>query len=315
MKLSIIVPIYNSQLYLRQCLHHLLSLEDEAIEFILIDDGSTDQSKNICSQFLKLDNRFKYFYKSNGGVSSARNMGLQMAKGEYVVFLDSDDYFSSKLLDALRKMIDQNIVVLILRRYYIERDTYEYNYDFSSNDFKIVSTNLYRISKYISFMEQKKIFASGSGEVLFKREIASGLTFNENISILEDYDFFFKLFAKVQTHIYIYDGITTYINDNVVNSLTKKYITSDSSKINSLGGNVLLQKAPELKYKVFWIECYFYCKKMNFMNRYDYFFKNKALISNNIHINKFFFASFFLILFNIDINKVRVFLLKILMKK
>lgn len=315
MKLSIIVPIYNSQLYLRQCLHHLLSLEDEAIEFILIDDGSTDQSKNICSQFLKLDNRFKYFYKSNGGVSSARNMGLQMAKGEYVVFLDSDDYFSSKLLDALRKMIDQNIVVLILRRYYIERDTYEYNYDFSSNDFKIVSTNLYRISKYISFMEQKKIFASGSGEVLFKREIASGLTFNENISILEDYDFFFKLFAKVQTHIYIYDGITTYINDNVVNSLTKKYITSDSSKINSLGGNVLLQKAPELKCKVFWIECYFYCKKMNFMNRYDYFFKNKALISNNIHINKFFFASFFLILFNIDINNVRVFLLKILMKK
>lgn len=90
-RLSVIVPVYNAQTTLDSCLHSLSIVNDDDIEFIIVDDGSTDRSPLICDNFAQQDSRFKVFHKFNGGVSSARNCGLENAKGEWITFLDADD--------------------------------------------------------------------------------------------------------------------------------------------------------------------------------------------------------------------------------
>ena len=90
-RLSIIVPVYNSEEYLSRCLDSILDQDMTSYEVILVDDGSTDSSALICDRYSATDPRFRTIHKPNGGVSSARNAGLNLAKGEYVMFVDSDD--------------------------------------------------------------------------------------------------------------------------------------------------------------------------------------------------------------------------------
>ena len=88
---SIIIPIYNVAPYLQKCLDSICEQSFSNYEILLIDDGSTDDSSNICDKYAKKDNRIKVIHKSNGGVSSARNRGIEEAKGEWIAFIDADD--------------------------------------------------------------------------------------------------------------------------------------------------------------------------------------------------------------------------------
>ena len=89
---SIIIPVYNREKTLEYCLNSVLQQTMSDFEVIIIDDGSTDNSANICKAYVLQDSRIRYFYKENGGVSSARNLGILKAKGEWITFVDSDDY-------------------------------------------------------------------------------------------------------------------------------------------------------------------------------------------------------------------------------
>lgn len=89
--ISIIVPVYNVEEYLNQCVVSILGQTFTNFEVILIDDGSEDNSGHICEEFAKKDERVRVFHKVNGGVSSARNLGLRYAKGDWICFVDSDD--------------------------------------------------------------------------------------------------------------------------------------------------------------------------------------------------------------------------------
>ena len=89
---SIIVPVYNAEKYIKNCVLSILNQDYKNIELILVNDGSKDNSYNICKQLAEKDNRIRLFNKENGGTSSARNYGLDNAKGEYVCFIDSDDF-------------------------------------------------------------------------------------------------------------------------------------------------------------------------------------------------------------------------------
>ncbi len=97
---SIIVPIYNKELYLEECLDSIINQTLKTIEIILVDDGSTDNSKKICEQYLK-DNRVSYYYQENEGLASARQTGINVSKGEYIGFIDADDWIE---LDMYEKM-------------------------------------------------------------------------------------------------------------------------------------------------------------------------------------------------------------------
>ena len=99
--ISVIVPVYNVEQYLRQCLDSILNQTYQEIEVLLINDGSTDASDEICREYAEGDNRIRYFVKENGGLSDARNYALDRARGEYVTFVDSDDFLMEQALEKL----------------------------------------------------------------------------------------------------------------------------------------------------------------------------------------------------------------------
>ena len=104
-KISIIVPVYNVEKYLKECIESILSQTYKNIEIILIDDGSTDNSGKICDEYLKKDSRVKVIHKENGGLSDARNTGIEIASGKYIGFVDSDDYIAKDMYDFLYQNI------------------------------------------------------------------------------------------------------------------------------------------------------------------------------------------------------------------
>lgn len=108
MKLSVIIPIYNSARWLDKCLSCYFSQTYKDVEFILVDDGSTDESYAICSVYEEKYDNIRLIHQSNKGVSSARNIGLKAAQGEYISFLDSDDYIDCEMLSDMMKFAVEN---------------------------------------------------------------------------------------------------------------------------------------------------------------------------------------------------------------
>ena len=104
--ISIIVPVFNVKKHLNRCLDSIIKQSFIDTEVILIDDGSSDGSELICEDYSKKDNRFKVIHTENKGISNARNIGLQNAKGEYILMVDGDDYLHPSMIDSLWKLIN-----------------------------------------------------------------------------------------------------------------------------------------------------------------------------------------------------------------
>ena len=129
MLISIIVPVYNVEIYLRRCVDSLLCQTYSNIEVILVDDGSIDKSGLICDEYLHVDKRIKVIHKKNGGLSAARNAGLEIATGEYIGFLDSDDWARPEMIEFLLSIIteeDSEIAQCGLTLFYEEQKVSEY---------------------------------------------------------------------------------------------------------------------------------------------------------------------------------------------
>ena len=109
--ISVIVPVYNAEKYLRRCIDSVLAQTYTDFELLLIDDGSKDSSGTICDEYAAQDTRVRVFHKENGGVSSARNVGLDNARGEWVTFVDSDDWISKDYLEELAMHSDSDLVI------------------------------------------------------------------------------------------------------------------------------------------------------------------------------------------------------------
>lgn len=121
---SIIVPIYNVEKYLRKCIDSILAQTYTNYELLLIDDGSPDSCGEICKEYLG-DARVSYYRKENGGLSDARNYGIDRARGDYLMFVDSDDYLHPRCLEVLVDLMDQAAEVQIstVCLYHVEEDT------------------------------------------------------------------------------------------------------------------------------------------------------------------------------------------------
>lgn len=107
---SVIIPIYNVEKYLKECLETILSQTYKNLEIILVDDGSPDNCGNICDEYAKKDSRIKVIHKTNGGLSDARNHGIDIANGKYICFVDSDDYIDRYYVEKLYKAVKNNNV-------------------------------------------------------------------------------------------------------------------------------------------------------------------------------------------------------------
>lgn len=104
--ISVIIPIYNVEKYLKKCIDSIVYQTYEKLEIILVDDGSTDSSGEICNEYEKKDNRIIVFHKENGGLADARNYGIKRANGEYITFVDSDDFVEKNYVEELYRLID-----------------------------------------------------------------------------------------------------------------------------------------------------------------------------------------------------------------
>lgn len=129
-EISIIVPVYNVEQYLENCIQSILNQTFKNYELILVDDGSTDKSGEICDKYEKIDNRIKVIHKDNGGLSSARNSGLDIACGKYIGFVDSDDSIHPRMYEILYDLIKKHNVDISCCNY---RETYSICNEYDTN--------------------------------------------------------------------------------------------------------------------------------------------------------------------------------------
>ena len=106
MKLSFVVPVYKVEAYLERCVNSILSQSPMDLEVILVDDGSPDRCGSICDAFAARDNRVRVIHKESGGLSSARNAALDVVTGDYIAFVDSDDYLEEKYIEVLKPLLE-----------------------------------------------------------------------------------------------------------------------------------------------------------------------------------------------------------------
>lgn len=119
-KVSIVVPIYNVENYLKRCIKSLINQTYENIEILLINDGSKDKSKSICESYVDEDKRIKLYNKENGGLSDARNFGIEKATGKYILFVDADDYIEENAIEKLIYFMVNNDLDILTTNAYME---------------------------------------------------------------------------------------------------------------------------------------------------------------------------------------------------
>lgn len=120
---SIIIPVYNVEQYLPRCLESILNQTYSEFEAIVVDDGATDRCPQICDEYEEKDNRIRVLHKKNGGLSDARNAGIKIAKGKYILFVDSDDYIQDNMLEMLMKSVQKTDAdIVITTKYFTVSD-------------------------------------------------------------------------------------------------------------------------------------------------------------------------------------------------
>ena len=201
--ISIIVPIYNAENYLKSCLDSVLSQTFNNFEVLMVNDGSTDGSGAICQDFAERDSRFHYFEKENGGLSDARNYGLDRAKGYYITFLDSDDFLFENYLEKLyqaSRLSDSDILIGGYCRF-DGSDFYFYNDHFKSESL-ISFTSAQAIQVLDSMLDVPFLTFSIACGKLFKRDLFNELRFPYG-KYAEDQFLIWKLYMKAdKIHVF-----------------------------------------------------------------------------------------------------------------
>ena len=226
--ISIIVPIYNVENYLRQCLDSIMNQTYQNFECLLINDGSPDNSADICREYLEKDSRFKYFEKENGGVSSARNLGIECSVGAYITFIDSDDWVDSDYLEVLyNALIDENVDISVstYKRFHMA-DNCWYFHSFQRGYEKRVFTNQELIDEFIALdtFDYSYRFVCGK---LVRKCLLDKIAFNEKTTLGEDMEFWLKLYLISNKIVYVNRDSYVYRVDNVNRHFGLEKIRSD----------------------------------------------------------------------------------------
>lgn len=217
MKYSVIIPIYKAEHTICKCIDSLLNQPVNDIEILLINDGSPDASGIICKDYASHFPCVKYFEKENGGVSSARNVGLRAAKGKYVLFVDSDDYVSSDYFARIDDVLGQyEPDMLLFSVQYIGKKKVVW----STGSFEV--TGKTEISKKVNAVMKAYYFSSLMSKVFERRIIEKyNLTFDEKLDIGEDQAFIFEYAMHIKKMISIEDVLYYIVGENT-ESLSRK---------------------------------------------------------------------------------------------
>lgn len=189
MKISVIIPVYNCEAYLRECVDSVLAQTHTDLDVILIDDGSTDASPGICDSYATSDSRVRAFHGPNRGQSAARNKGIDSAHGEYITFVDADDSIHSSMLEFLIDLATQNNADISACRF-VNASTTKYIFK-SKQRTKVYTPN----TAIVKFLYQSSDMATGVGAQIFSSRLFDrGLRFAEG-EIYEDLDLMHRLYG------------------------------------------------------------------------------------------------------------------------
>ena len=179
-KISVIVPVYKVEKYLNKCVDSIINQTYKNLEIILVDDGSPDNCGKICDEYSKKDNRIKVIHKENGGVSSARNVGLDLATGDYIGFVDSDDWIETDMYEYLLNIcIKFNCQVS--RCNYIECNDYNKTYKKEQEKISIFENDDIIIDLVTGNWNEGVLWNK-----LYKKSLLQGIVFDEKLSCSED---------------------------------------------------------------------------------------------------------------------------------
>lgn len=228
--ISIIIPVFNTENYLSKCLDSVLSQSYIHLEVIIVDDGSFDNSGKICDEYAIKDKRIKVIHKENGGVSSSRNVGIEKANGEWLMFVDSDDELSHSCIETLSKGFDTKYD-MIIGGYELTDEAGNTTYTINRNDVFVWDVNQCLRDVY------RSAFFSYNGYCfnrLFRHRIikANNLCFNETIYSREDGLFLVQYLLKCSNLAYCtLESIYKYRQNN--NNATSSFKLKYNSKIIS----------------------------------------------------------------------------------
>ena len=188
LKISIILPVYNSEKYLRNCIESIINQTYKNWELIIVNDGSTDNSGLICNEFSNIDNRIFVIHKSNEGVSCARNVALKHIAGDYVTFVDSDDFLEPFTLQTYIDEIYINNSDIIKVGYYKEYKNN--NHDIVSTGENFLLNNTWELYKIL----EKSCYYSFLWNMCIRRSCLTNIQFDNNISWCEDQIFSYQCY-------------------------------------------------------------------------------------------------------------------------
>ena len=194
--ISIIVPVYNAATTLNECVDSILSQEFKDFELILVNDGSKDNSPAICDEYAAKDRHVQVFHKENGGVSAARNFGLEYAKGEWITFIDADDYITLGYFDGIVDC-DEDILIKGYRKF-----------DHSGEVAERKAEELLRLSGFPDLLSQyvTDSLLRAPWAKFYKRSLIGNLRFMTDMKIGEDAWFVFKYLAKCKSFTVVPQG-------------------------------------------------------------------------------------------------------------
>lgn len=215
--ISVIVPVYNVDLYLARCLDSFKRQQYKNFEVLLINDGSTDKSGEICDTYASLDKRFRVYHRINGGVSRARNYGISIAKGDYITFVDSDDWIDDDYFELAAALLNTYIPDLLVNNFKRASDNWIEQIDLSSRTREA-------FSEQEALDKMSTVYPFGWEPVakFYRRDRLINIRFNEEIKYGEDLLFNYH-FLKQKKLTVIYEPVAMYNYYKRLNSAVNSY--------------------------------------------------------------------------------------------
>lgn len=220
--ISVIIPVYKSQKYIGKCLDSIIGQTYKDLEIILVDDGSPDQSGEICDEYAKIDERIVVIHTLNFGAWHARNIGLKYAKGEYIAFIDSDDFVDDMYLEHLYKKMDVDKADIVCggNKEIFKDGRIIYNQYHNMN----AVTEVY--DHYYSFLSQKDFYTLMIWGKLIRREIIADIKF-KSYKFSEDTLFMLELLKKSPKVVFIKEAEYNYVRQDNSVTMIAQYISPE----------------------------------------------------------------------------------------
>ena len=261
-KISIIIAVYNIESYISKCLDSVIKQKGNDIEIIIVDDGSTDNSLNICQKYQKKDKRIRIIHQENKGLNSVRNVGFDNSTGEYIWHIDGDDYIEDNSIDILRKYIDKYDIIYFnynkIENNKLKKEKYDKKYDNLCDKYILGYTTVWN-----------KIFKR---YLFFDDKFPEGNAYND-IYIIP------TLIYKTNSIIFIDNFLYNYVYRYNSLSHTRKFNLEDLLCCFNHIYNKLYNNYPDAV-ECFWVNqllFYNYAKKIRYGNKYNYKAINKIL--------------------------------------